>query len=467
VDPLDPYYQLIPQQFIETFNQFDYQMLSSVNSYNGLTHSSVFLVPAVPPDLGTVSAFIVPNNSSIYTSSPTYGKSITQLMYQTFGIDSYNGSSVQWQSHFTTRSTQALPNYSLTQLLYTALGSDALGTYIPYLLPVPLPLLKNHKPEQFLTDDNRSVGQASYSVVNSTTVGYYGQADLLSYGLYQLDTAGLPKISTPYLEAIYQQLDLPVSQSTGDIVTSVTTNATRVVNAINASAQTGLATESTQLQNKSLLQGISNTMPTHSDQTTTNDLLTQIKNLLSGLATEATLLSVNSKLTTITNQLQAISSNTQNTVQVLSDIEVNTMNALTPLANIDSAVRYSPPKTVTHTTTGAKTRQNYPSIPLGEMLYRIGFSPQPKTLSTDVSGNNILAYTSVPLVSLFCPVADTQSATNFDAPYVNPGYPVLQSFTSVSQTFNAYASGYDPYSDPDSLSGKMPSGMLNNAALYR
>jgi len=107
-------------------------------------------------------------------------------------------------------------------------------------VPVPIPLMKQKQKKNITNSLPAPVtpygfGQGVYSVVNSgTDVGYYGVADVGAYGSFKLDVDGYPLITEPYALSLVNNLDLPTSQVSSQIVSAVTSGSDAIVAAINA-----------------------------------------------------------------------------------------------------------------------------------------------------------------------------------------------------------------------------------------
>lgn len=336
--------------------------------------------------------------------------------------------------------------------LRKGLGSDSTGSWIPFFVRAALGAVGETRLQD--PTENTTIGQASFSQVKVDSPGYYGVADVNSYGLYQLDSVtGLPSVRFPYLRQIATQLDLPTSQAVSQIQQTDTSNTNRIIAAI-GSGGSGGATEATLEQVLSVV--------THIDQERFASLLDDV----SYVDTSGTPWSVAHSMY---NDWQANKANgllLNNMSQTLSQMltQLTTTNA--NLAAIQQQLQYAPPKTLTNNGSTI-VRANYPAIGIGELLYRSAFTAQPQTLVIDISGNQVVQYVSVPSSSLLCPISSERSGSNFVAPFVQPANPSSYTVGSVHNAFASYDTGWDPFVDPTGQSTRMPSGCLTNAVLAR
>jgi len=218
-----------PPHFLETHN-YNLENLFSVETTaaDPSQRESVFYVP-------TQDATKHESVFSVFDpSEPFERRSI-------FGLRDSNGNTY---SDFTVNPFQLdtgllsdVVDWSITNLLRYTLGSTTAGKYTSYLSHIPIPV---PPPPTFAkatagppTPVVATVGQACYSLVNSGDPGYYGLADLLSYGVFHLNSSGFPDVQHPYLADVLQQVDVPTSQVASQIVGSITDNTALVVNLLN------------------------------------------------------------------------------------------------------------------------------------------------------------------------------------------------------------------------------------------
>lgn len=444
----DPLPNFAPNQFIYCYNDYFKALTEYTSSYDVNTgRTSVFL-----DHLGK-SVFKVP---SYYPS----------LEASVFKVD-VSGSSVD--------------GMSLANLLKTALGADILGSYIPYLLPQPLPLVSELKTVNNVSAPivlPYSTGQAAYAICDTAgSLNYRGHADITGIGLFYLDSEGYPNLGSPYLLEIRDQLDVPTSQLSSQIVSAISAQTTALISGLTPTPPiSGFALESTLQQIKTKFdQSVSAqtvdivssnaasaaTIVSSVDTQTaalTASIAAQTVALLagisppSGLATEATLVQCR-------NLLSSIESYTHATVTAIQ--AMNTSHAQL-LDKIASALYYAPPKaldTVSHTKTV------YPPMALAEGMYRALYTTQPLNII-----DGVVSFINVPVSSTLCPVNAEPSGINYAAPYAQPGNPSILIPESVQVAFNPFPAGQDPFVDYTSFSisgQRAPCGALSNAVITR
>lgn len=354
------------------------------------SRTSPFSLPnsLVPGD--TQSVFVTTSPIQVGTLS------ITDLLSYTLGQP--NGD--QYVSNFVAPPSTALNNTSITGVLYTALGHDVLGNFIPYLSIPNLPTsnrssYSDARAGQF--NPNTNVGQASFTIVDvQSNIGYYGQADAISYGLYPLDSAGYPAIDQPYLNTLSTQADIPTSQLSSQIVAAV--------NSLASSQGTALA----QLVDLA---------------TANNVLLAQIL-----AAQQASLTAQAAQLaetTAQTTELTAIAA--AQASLVASSLAANVLLAsiaasstdLTPVTNLMKQLLAVPaPQILKAPTDGPPLLQTSQPIPIAEVLFRGLFATNP--LSFVPNDPTQLNYVNVPYLSANAPLQPNYSLTRLSQTVPNP-----------------------------------------------